>query len=726
MLISEGRLVSRTDFDGSQTIYSYDVGGKLIKVTRSDGRSLTQGYDSYGRMNSQTDTAYGSLSLTLDGNGRATREAWAHSSLGTSFNATVDYAWDGNSNRTQVSTSGQAIKASYNTLNQLDTLTHPDGSTTRFAYDNAGNRVQVTRADGSTSDYQYNAANQLTAVLHKKADGADIASFVYTLNAAGQRTQVAERMLEVGSPAATVERTVHYQYDAAGKLLQEQVAQTAPAVFGSTIDYVYDPVGNRSRRTVSHNGQVTSYQYDSHDRLTQSVDSLNGTTSYQWDERGNLVQKASPADTTTYAWTVDNRLAKVSTAAKTVEYGYDSSGRRIKRLVKEGATTTETHYKVDHQRNYSEILVESTKVNSGAWVDTVHVHTPDGLGELIASTSAGAQTQLFSDGLGSVRVAQTAAASHVFSYDAFGIALGATEGMPANAADASATSHRYTGEYADSQTGLLHLRARDYDPQIGRFISMDEHPGANRIPLTLNKYLYGNADPVNTVDPSGNFGLGGMMSAGMNISVSSIARFAVHEMIVDRLAGKIVEGMISSVIKGGTLMPSGNPGLNGFIQALATQCSFTKKNCLVGNKIPVLSTGMELPMHSMHIAASQYGFGNTSSGVGVTSSVLVRGQGSGGRTWYKKMHPCMLGKVGDKLTCDEYPFFSTMNGGLANYNNDTVSLQLLPGWESSRQGGLMSSFYSNAKVTAGKPYFSIGNTLLPSYYIKDRVLRPLK
>ena len=718
--------MSRTDFDGSQTIYSYDVGGKLIKVTRSDGRSLTQGYDSYGRMNSQTDTAYGSLSLTLDGNGRATREAWAHSSLGTSFNATVDYAWDGNSNRTQVSTSGQAIKASYNTLNQLDTLTHPDGSTTRFAYDNAGNRVQVTRADGSTSDYQYNAANQLTAVLHKKADGADIASFVYTLNAAGQRTQVAERMLGVGSPAATVERTVRYQYDAAGKLLQEQVAQTAPAVFASTIDYVYDPVGNRSRRTVSHNGQVTSYQYDSHDRLSQSVDSLNGTTSYQWDERGNLVQKASPAETTTYGWTVDNRLAKVSTGAKTVEYGYDSSGRRIKRLVKEGATTTETHYKVDHQRGYSEILVESTKVNSGAWVDTVHVHTPDGLGELIASTSAGAQTQLFSDGLGSVRVAQTAAASHVFSYDAFGIALGATEGMPANAADASATSHRYTGEYADSQTGLLHLRARDYDPQIGRFISMDEHPGANRIPLTLNKYLYGNADPVNTVDPSGNFGLGGMMSAGMNISVSSIARFAVHEMIVDRLAGKIVEGMISSVIKGGTLMPSGNPGLNGFIQALATQCSFTKKNCLVGNKIPVLSTGMELPMHSMHIAASQYGFGNTSSGVGVTSSVLVRGQGSGGRTWYKKMHPCMLGKVGDKLTCDEYPFFSTMNGGLANYNNDTVSLQLLPGWESSRQGGLMSSFYSNAKVTAGKPYFSIGNTLLPSYYIKDRVLRPLK
>ena len=71
------------------------------------------------------------------------------------------------------------------------------------------------------------------------------------------------------------------------------------------------------------------------------------------------------------------------------------------------------------------------------------------------------------------------------------------------------TPIRYTGEAFDQTTGLYHLRARDYDPYTGRFISMDEHPGSQRIPLTLNKYLYGNADPVNTIDPSGYFGLGG-------------------------------------------------------------------------------------------------------------------------------------------------------------------------------------------------------------------------
>ena len=703
--------MSRTDFDGSQTIYSYDVGGKLIKVTRSDGRSLTQGYDSYGRMNSQTDTAYGSLSLTLDGNGRATREAWAHSSLGTSFNATVDYAWDGNSNRTQVSTSGQAIKASYNTLNQLDTLTHPDGSTTRFAYDNAGNRVQVTRADGSTSDYQYNAANQLTAVLHKKADGADIASFVYTLNAAGQRTQVAERMLGVGSPAATVERTVRYQYDAAGKLLQEQVAQTAPAVFASTIDYVYDPVGNRSRRTVSHNGQVTSYQYDSHDRLTQSVDSLNGTTSYQWDERGNLVQKASPAETTTYGWTVDNRLAKVSTGAKTVEYGYDSSGRRIKRLVKEGATTTETHYKVDHQRNYSEILVESTKVNSGAWVDTVHVHTPDGLGELIASTSAGAQTQLFSDGLGSVRVAQTAAASHVFSYDAFGIALGATEGMPANAADASATSHRYTGEYADSQTGLLHLRARDYDPQIGRFISMDEHPGANRIPLTLNKYLYGNADPVNTVDPSGNFSMGGMMSTGINISIAYV-RMSLFDMFSNALLSPVIDSAVNNLTSSNASF--GNAGMAAMLTGFAVHCRVSKK-CFL-RKIPTLVNGVQSPNTSMHILDSLMGNGDTADGIPrPLAFLLIRGS-------RRPVSDSLMGFACGKprpvgTNCDEYPYATSLQGGSLMYLAGHVSLRSVPAWDNQAHGNRLGRFYGGAKVSSNNPFLNLSAPFLPSFYI---------
>ena len=102
------------------------------------------------------------------------------------------------------------------------------------------------------------------------------------------------------------------------------------------------------------------------------------------------------------------------------------------------------------------------------------------------------------------------------SYDAFGLEIGSAT---------TSVNHRYTGEYFDQDSGLYHLRARDYDPVIGRFISMDEHPGKQQIPLTLNKYLYANADPINIIDPSGNFGIGGFSFGGALTSFNTLANF---------------------------------------------------------------------------------------------------------------------------------------------------------------------------------------------------------
>ncbi len=52
---------------------------------------------------------------------------------------------------------------------------------------------------------------------------------------------------------------------------------------------------------------------------------------------------------------------------------------------------------------------------------------------------------------------------------------------------------------------LYYNRARDYDPVLGRYIQAD--------PIGLlgdvNPYLYANADPVNMIDPFGEFGLAG-------------------------------------------------------------------------------------------------------------------------------------------------------------------------------------------------------------------------
>ena len=54
-------------------------------------------------------------------------------------------------------------------------------------------------------------------------------------------------------------------------------------------------------------------------------------------------------------------------------------------------------------------------------------------------------------------------------------------------------------------TGLYYLRARNYEAGTGRFASRDPVCGDAANPLSLHKYLYAHADPVNRVDPTGMF-----------------------------------------------------------------------------------------------------------------------------------------------------------------------------------------------------------------------------
>ncbi len=71
---------------------------------------------------------------------------------------------------------------------------------------------------------------------------------------------------------------------------------------------------------------------------------------------------------------------------------------------------------------------------------------------------------------------------------------------------------KFTGQWFDSEIDEYYLRARMYDPHIGRFTSRDPVKGKFKEPLTLHKYLYCLNDPVNKVDPSGEFmGLAGML-----------------------------------------------------------------------------------------------------------------------------------------------------------------------------------------------------------------------
>ncbi|MFB5759848.1 RHS repeat-associated core domain-containing protein [Paenibacillus medicaginis] len=62
---------------------------------------------------------------------------------------------------------------------------------------------------------------------------------------------------------------------------------------------------------------------------------------------------------------------------------------------------------------------------------------------------------------------------------------------------------RYSGEYWDDTTGLQYLRARWYDPGVGRFMGEDTYQGEVTDPLSLNLYTYVGNNPLIYVDPSG-------------------------------------------------------------------------------------------------------------------------------------------------------------------------------------------------------------------------------
>jgi RHS repeat-associated protein len=60
----------------------------------------------------------------------------------------------------------------------------------------------------------------------------------------------------------------------------------------------------------------------------------------------------------------------------------------------------------------------------------------------------------------------------------------------------------FDGEQTDP-AGLIYLRARQYLPYLGQFISKDTWQGDNFKPISFNSWLYGFANPITHTDPNG-------------------------------------------------------------------------------------------------------------------------------------------------------------------------------------------------------------------------------
>ena len=82
-----------------------------------------------------------------------------------------------------------------------------------------------------------------------------------------------------------------------------------------------------------------------------------------------------------------------------------------------------------------------------------------------------------------------------YKYDAFGVEKNIDEN--------DANAFRYCGEYYDTETATINLRARYYNPSTGRFTQRDSFAGKNEEPLSLNLYTYCHNNPIDYMDSNG-------------------------------------------------------------------------------------------------------------------------------------------------------------------------------------------------------------------------------
>ncbi|MBI5100315.1 MAG: RHS repeat-associated core domain-containing protein, partial [Nitrospirae bacterium] len=86
--------------------------------------------------------------------------------------------------------------------------------------------------------------------------------------------------------------------------------------------------------------------------------------------------------------------------------------------------------------------------------------------------------------------------ANAYSYDSFGAVLNQVETIP--------QPFKYVGQYGvmTEPNGLYYMRARYYEPKVGRFISEDPIGFEGG---TVNLYEYVGSNPVNNIDPTGTF-----------------------------------------------------------------------------------------------------------------------------------------------------------------------------------------------------------------------------
>ena len=209
--------------------------------------------------------------------------------------------------------------------------------------------------------------------------------------------------------------------------------------------------------------------------------------SYLYDANGNLQSGAGRSLT----FNTFNMPQTVTLGTQTSTFGYGPGLERLTKTVANGAASETTLY--------IEGLYER-RTNGAATTQRYYVPAGDRLVAVAVDIGAGpVDYAIHTDRLGSLDVITNSArlAANDLRFDAWGLRTDGT------AAASLLTPRGYTGHELDSDSGLINMNARLYDPLLGRFVSADTVLPDPFDLQSLNRYSYVLNNPFRYVDPTG-------------------------------------------------------------------------------------------------------------------------------------------------------------------------------------------------------------------------------
>ena len=499
---SRGNICKITDQSGNSETFRYDKEGRQVQHTDRMGTVTETRYNIYGQPTMQTCTnskddrhvmgtweydSFGRLKKSVAGGFFYTYEYRPDGKLLNKWSSgkqviSCDYYKNG-SLKSLTDVSGKTLYYGYDINGRLETLKNEAGHTlTEYAYTAAGRIKQIRSSNGITTSYEYDSDGNISRLTI--GDGTEEGLFydafmLYDLN--GNRLgKTGHRMGVEGKQ----EMNTVFCYDSMNRLTMENRREGGEK-------YAYDLCGNRLRKQRYHYALTAdsnmdsviddeeSYCYNERNELTQRSN-LQSVTEYIYDENGSLIREKEGEKETGYRYDLLNRQTHVQLPDERIQENlYDGEGLRAG-LTENGKSTTFLFYN-------GEILAEC---NGDGMPIRRHVR---GLGLSHMQTLSDDVYHMYhQDEQGSTAYITgiKGETENLYSYDAFGNLIERKESI--------GNRILYTGQQYDQETDQYYLRARYYNPVIGRFTQEDTYRGDG-----LNLYTYCANNPVMYYDLSG-------------------------------------------------------------------------------------------------------------------------------------------------------------------------------------------------------------------------------